>query len=217
MTRSLPTLAALLVLAGTASTGCTSTVSGQARPATGSTATDLPETSAALGDLLVTEVPSGLPRVPDDELQPPAGEKTVDDVAGYAQDAADQQEVLEEYGYRHGWERFWRGDEALTTVFVDQFSGPMGATSYADDLVRNDAEYYGGVPADGPTGLPEGCAEMSVDEPDPSLGLAGPVAFSWCPHGVFTVSVAAVAATPEAARAEVEAVTLDQLGRLPRG
>jgi hypothetical protein len=30
------------------------------------------------------------------------------------------------------------------------------------------------------------------------------------------VSVAAVAGTPEAARAEVEAVTLEQLGRLPR-
>jgi len=34
---------------------------------------------------------------------------------------------------------------------------------------------------------------------------------------VFTVSVAASAETPEAARAEVEAVTLEQLLRLPRG
>jgi len=217
VTRSLTALVALLVLAGTACTGCTSTVDGHARPAAGPTATALPETAAELEALLVTDVPSGLPRVPDDELQPPAGEKTIDDVAGYAEDAADQEGVLQDYGYRHGWERFWRGDEALTTVFVDQFDGPMGATSYADDLVRNDAEYYGGVPDDGPGALPEGCARMSVDEPDPALGLAGPAAFSWCPHGVFTVAVAAVAGTPEAARAEVEAVTLVQLGRLPRG
>ncbi len=203
-------------LLGLACAGCTSTVSGRAQPATGSATTALPETPAALEGLLVTEVPSGLPRVPDDELQPPAGEKTIRDVAGYAEDAAAQEDVLQEYGYLHGWERFWRGDEALTTVFVDQFSGPMGATSYADDLVRNDAEYYGGEPTAAADGLPEGCAEMTVADPDPSLGLAGPAAFSWCPHGVFTVSVAAVAATPEAARAEVEAVTLDQLDRLPR-
>jgi hypothetical protein len=216
VTRGLPALGALLVLAG-ATGGCTSTVAGQARPAAGPAGSALPETSAALEALLVTEVPSGLPRVPDGELDPPAGEKTIDDVAGYAVDAADQRSVLQDYGYRYGWERFWRGDEALTTVFVDQFAGSMGARSYADDLVRNDAEYYGGVPDSSPAGLPEGCAVMAVDEPDPRLGLDGPSAFSWCPHGVFTVSVAAAADSPEAALAEVEAVTLEQLARLPRG
>ena len=217
MTRSLPALAALVVLAGAGSTGCTSTVAGQAHPAAGSSASALPETAAALEALLVTEVPSGLPRVPDGELDPPAGEKTIDDVAGYAEDAADQRSVLEDYGYRHGWERFWRSDAALTSVFVDQFAEPSGAVSYADDLVRNDAEYYGGVPGPSPDGLPEECALMTVAEPDPHLGLTGPAAFSWCPHGVFTVSVAAAAGTAEAAEEEALAVTLDQLGRLPRG
>ncbi|GAB3361465.1 hypothetical protein [Modestobacter lapidis] len=217
MTRSLPVLAALLMLAGVGCAGCSSTVAGQASPAGGAGVAALPETPAALEALLVREVPSGLPRVPDDELDPPAGEKSIDDVAGYAEDAADQRRVLADYGYRYGWERFWRAGNALTSVFVDQFSGSMGATSYADDLVRNDAEYYGGVPDLDPAGLPRGCAGMVVEEPDPHLGLAGPAAFSWCPHGVFTVSVAAAADTPEAARAEVAAVTAEQLARLPRG
>ena len=217
MTRPRPPLAVLLVLAGAAAAGCTSTVAGHAEPAAGTAGAELPGDSAALAALLVSEVPSGLPLVPDHELQPPAGEKTIDDVAGYAVDAGDQRGVLEDYGYRWGWERFWRGDEALTSVFVDQFAGSMGATAYADDLVRNDAEYYGGRPDDAPPGLPEGCALMTVDEPDPRLGLGGPAAFSWCPHGVFTVAVAAAAGSPAAARAEVEAVTLEQLARLPRG
>jgi hypothetical protein len=231
----LPALLALLVVAGTSCSGCTSTVPGQARPAGspagspadpragsagGFSAAPLPETAAGLEALLVTEVPSGLPRVRDHELDPPAGEKSIDDVAGYAEDAEDaedQRGVLEDYGYRHGWERFWRSDDALTSVFVDQFSASMGARTYADDLVRNDAEHYGGVPDNDPAGLPEGCSTMTLDAPDPQLGLSGPAAFSWCGHGVFTVSVAASAETPEAARAEVEAVTLEQLLRLPRG
>ncbi len=217
MTGALPRLAALLLLAGAGCTGCTSTVAGQASPAAGATGTPLPQTATALEALLVTEVPSGLPRGPDGELAPPAGEKTIDDVAGYAEDAADQRSVLEDYGYRHGWERFWRSDEALTSVFVDQFAGPSGAAAYADDLVRNDAEYYGGVPQRSPDGLPEGCALMTVEEPDPHLGLSGPAAFAWCPHGVFSVSVAAAAGTADAARVEALAVTLEQLGRLPRG
>jgi hypothetical protein len=58
---------------------------------------------------------------------------------------------------------------------------------------------------------------LAVDEPAPHLGLTGPTAFSWCPHGVFSVAVAATADSPEAARTEVEAVTLAQLDRLPRG
>jgi len=224
VTAGLPGLLFLLV-AGTACSGCSSTVPGEGRPAAGasadssagSSAAALPETAAGLEALLVTDVPSGLPRIPDDELDPPAGEKTVDDVAGYAEDADEQRWVLEDYGYRHGWERFWRSDDALTSVFVDQFSGSTGARTYADDLARNDADHYGGVPDDDPAGLPRGCSLMTVDHPDPHLGLTGPAAFSWCAHGVFTVSVAASAETPEAARAEVEEVTLEQLLRLPRG
>ncbi len=217
MTRRLPGLAVLLVLAGGACAGCTSTEPGHVRPAARSSAPALPETAAGLEALLVTEVPSGLPRVPDGELDPPAGEKTVDDVAGYADDAAEQRAVLEEYGYRHGWERFWRSEDALTTVFVDQFAGSMGAAAYADDLARNDAEYYGGVPDADPDGLPEGCTLMTVDHPAPHLGLSGPAAFSWCEHGPFTVAVAAAAGSPPAARSEVEAVTVEQLRRLPPG
>lgn len=224
MTSGLPGLLVLLVV-GTACSGCTTTVPGEGRPAAGGsadssagpTAADLPGTAAGLEALVVTEVPSGLPRVADDELDPPAGEKTVEDVAGYAPDAEEQRRVLEDYGYRYGWERFWRSDSALTSVFVDQFSRSTGAWTYAEDLVGNDAEYYGGVPDDDPPWLPEGCSAMVLDEPDPHLGLTGPAAFSWCGHGVFTVSVAASADTPEAARAEVEAVTLEQLLRLPRG
>ena len=29
------------------------------------------------------------------------------DIAGYARDPARERAVLAEYGYRHGWERFW--------------------------------------------------------------------------------------------------------------
>ena len=216
MTRRLPGAAVALLLAGSACTGCASDVPGEARAAPASPAPDLPGTAAGLEDLLVPEVPSGLPRVPDLDLDPPAGEKTIDDVAGYADDAAEQRRVLETYGYQHGWERFWRSGDALTTVFVDQFGASTGAAAYAADLVRNDAEYYGGVPEADPPGLPADCAAMAVDEPADHLGLTGPTAFSWCPHGVFSVAVAATAGTPEAARAEVEAVTRAQLERLPR-
>ena len=226
------TASALVLLLGPLCAGCTpdagspgvaaastapAPAAGVPASAAGSSAVPLPETAAGLEALLVAEVPSGLPRIPDDELDPPAGEKTIDDVAGYAEDAADQRSVLEDYGYRHGWERFWRSDEALTSVFVDQFAEPAGAVSYADDLVRNDADYYGGVPQPSPDGLPEGCSTMTVEEPDPHLGLSGPAAFTWCPHGVFSVSVAATAGTADAARHEALAVTLEQLGRLPRG
>ena len=83
-----------------ATVGCAMTVDGVPSAAP----TDrFPESSADLGALLVTEVPSGLPRLPDDELQPPAGPKGVDDVADYSDDPAREQDVLEGYGYRYGW------------------------------------------------------------------------------------------------------------------
>ena len=65
------------------------------------------QSAEELGALVVAEVPSGLPRLPDDELEPPAGAKAVEDVAEYADDPAREREVLEDYGYRYGWERFW--------------------------------------------------------------------------------------------------------------
>ena len=118
---------------------------------------DLPDDVAGLGDLVLTEVPADLPLVPDDELDPPAGPKTLDDVAGYADDAEREAEVLTDYGYRWGWERFWRDEDALTSVFVDQFDGTAGATSYAADLTRNDTDHYGGIPRPAPpTSCPTG-------------------------------------------------------------
>ena len=47
------------------------------------------------------------PGCADDELDPPAGAKRVEDIAGYSDDPAREREVLEDYGYRYGWERFW--------------------------------------------------------------------------------------------------------------
>jgi hypothetical protein len=209
---------AALVLAAPLWTGCTA-ARDEESPATAarSPLPAAPSDTSALPALLLTDVPSGLPRVPDDELDPPAGRKTIDDVAGYAPDAQHQRRVLEDYGYRWGWERFWRSGDRLTSVFLDEFSNPGGAGSYADDLARNDAHYYGGVPDDAPPGLPAGCRLLSVDRPAPTVRLAGPSAFAWCTRGVFTVSVAAVSTSPAAARAEVEAVTAAQLGRLPGG
>ncbi len=174
-----------------------------------------PSATAGLAALLLTEVPSGLPRVPDDELDPPAGRKTIEDVAGYAPDAEHQRAVLEDYGYRWGWERFWRAGDQLTSVFLDQFERADGARAYADDLARNDEEYYGGVLAESPPGLVTGCRLLTVDQPDPAGKLAGPAAFAWCQRGVFTVAIAAVSTSPQAARAEVQAVTAAQLERLP--
>jgi hypothetical protein len=206
-----------LALAVPGCAGCSASGDdGPRSAAVTSSAPALPSATSGLAALLVTEVPSGLPRVPDDELDPPAGRKTIDDVAGYSSDAGHQRQVLEGYGYRWGWERFWRTGDQLTSVFLDQFGNADGAASYAADLARNDAEYYGGTPEDDPPGLPAGCSLLTVDDPAPQGRLAGPAAFSWCADGVFTVSVAAVSTSPAAARAEVEAVTGQQLDRLPR-
>ena len=213
---SLPGRAAtLLLLLAPACAGCASSEAETAPPS--STVAAVPTSAAGLEELLVDDVPSGLPRVPDDELDPPAGEKTIDDVARYGQDADRQQQVLEDYGYTRGWERFWRSGDALTSVFLDQFADAGGALAYADDLARNDAEYYGGELDRSPEGLPEGCVRLMRQEPAPERGMAGPAAFAWCSDGGFTVSVAAVAASAGEARAEVEAVMAHQLERLPPG
>ncbi|MCZ2824058.1 MULTISPECIES: hypothetical protein [unclassified Modestobacter] len=207
--------AAAVLLVSPACTGCASSDADPVPEAAASVAT--PTSAAELEALLVEEVPSGLPRVPDDELAPPAGEKTIDDVARYGQDAQRQQEVLADYGYTRGWERFWRSDEELTSVFIDQFADPAGAVTYADDLARNDAEHYGGDLDRSPGGLPDDCVLLAQDDPAPETRMSGPAVFAWCSVGVFTVAVAAVADTPEAARRELEAVTTAQLARLPAG
>jgi hypothetical protein len=151
---------ALVLLLGSLCGGCTSEEahseppSASTVPSTSSTSSSpaaaVPSSAAELESLLVDEVPSGLPAVPDDELDPPAGEKSIEDVAQYGDDPAEQRAVLEDYGYLRGWERFWRSGDALTSVFIDQFRGPDGAGSYAEDLARNDADYYGGALDDSP-------------------------------------------------------------------
>jgi hypothetical protein len=194
-------------------TGCTGRlVTGEASAAPGTSAPERPE---ELEGLLVTEVPSGLPRVPDDALSPPAGEKWVADVAAYADDPDHEREVLAGYGFRFGWERFWGagdGSGPVTSVFVYQFTDRAGASAYARDLAGNDAESYRGMLRDEPSQLPGGCHLVTVDEPE---GLPGPAASAWCGHGVFSVSVTSVADSPSAAVREVTAVLRAQLALLP--
>jgi hypothetical protein len=174
-----------------------------------------PESAGELGALILTELPSGLPRLSDDHLMPPAGAKRVEDVAGYSDDPARERAVLEDYGYRHGWERFWGSQHGpVTGVLVDQFETRAGAGAYAEDLARNDAELYRGMLREEPAGLPGGCRLLTVEEPDPEK-LHGPAAFAWCVHGVFSVSATAVAGSVDAAEEEVRAVLAAQLDRLP--
>ena len=206
-----------LLLAGLLVTGCSAGLPGAATPAATASVGALPGDVEGLGALVLTDVPSGLPLVPDDELEPPAGPKTLDDVAGYADDVEREEQVLTDYGYRWGWERFWRADDGLTSVFLDQFGDADGAASYAADLARNDTEYYGGNPDRTPDDLPEGCTSLAVDDPAQETGLTGPAAFAWCAHGPFTVAVAVVGDTSDEALAQVEQLVDDQLDRLPRG
>ena len=215
--RSSPILraAALLVLLPClpAIAGCARTVDGvpTAVPADGS-----PGSADELGRLVVTEVPSGLPRLPDDQLEPPAGPKSVDDIADYSDDPEHERDVLEGYGYRFGWERFWgTGSGPMTGVFVDQFDARAGAGAYAEDLARNDAERYAGVVHENPPKLPGGCRMLTVDDAAGQEVLGGPAALAWCGHGPFSVSVTSVAGSLESAEEEVRAVVTAQLDLLP--
>jgi hypothetical protein len=166
--------------------------------------------------LIVAEVPSGLPRLADDGLDPPAGAKRLEDIAGYSDDPARELEVLEDYGYRFGWERFWgEGSGPVTGVFVDRFDSRAGAGAYAEDLARNDAEHYRGMLAEDPPHLPGGCWMLTVDDTEPDRGLSGPAAFAWCGHGAFSVSVTSVSDSVDAAEEEVRAVLEEQLDLLP--
>jgi hypothetical protein len=208
-------LVGLLVPAALSLTGCTSSVDGRPTPGP---VTATPEAVAELGDLIVPEVPSGLPRLPDDDLHPPAGAKTVDDVATYADDPDRERGVLEDYGYRFGWERFWGdGDGPVTSVFVDQFEHRAGAGTYAADLARNESEHYRGMLRENPAELPGNCRSLTVPDPAADLGLDGPAAFAWCGHGVFSVGVTAIADSVDAAEEEVRAVVAQQIERLPPG
>jgi hypothetical protein len=215
--RSFPNVRAALLLTLLpclpATAGCARPVEGvpEAAPVTG-----FPASAQELGALVVTEVPSGLPRLPDEELQPPAGPKGVDDIADYSDDPARERDVLEGYGYRQGWERFWgTGSGPMTGVFVDQFGSRAGAGSYAEDLADNDAEHYDGVVHENPPELPGGCRMLTVDDADAQQALGGPAALAWCAHGPFSVSVTSVAGSLDAAEEEVRSVVEEQLDRLP--
>jgi hypothetical protein len=206
-------LAAVVLSAVALLTGCAPTVAGET---SGGPARATPASPEQLEPLVVSQVPSGLPRLPDGSLTPPAGAKRVPDVAAYAPDPDHEREVLAGYGFRFGWERFWgSGNRSgpVTSVFVYQFEDRSGAAAYARDLAGNDAEHYQGVLRDDPPGLPGGCHLLTVDRA--ARGLPGPAALAWCGHGVFSVSVTSVADSPPAAAAEVAAVLRAQLERLP--
>ena len=205
--------AALLLLAAVLpSSACARPVDGM--PAASSVSSEA-ASAEDLGALIVTEVPSGLPRMPDEHLTPPAGAKRVEDIAGYSDDPERERAVLRDYGYRYGWERFW-GTEGgpVTGVFVDRFDSRAGAGAYAEDLARNDAEHYRGMLSENPAGLPGGCWLLTVADPDPGQ-LHGPAAFAWCVHGAFSVSATAVSGSVDAAEREVLAVLTAQLAELP--
>lgn len=193
--------------------GCARTVEGEP---TAAAASAVPHSVDELSRLLVTDVPSGLPRVPDDQLQPPAGPKSVDDIADYSDDPEHERHVLAQYGYRYGWERFWgTGPARMTELFVDQFEARAGAGSYARDLARNESQRYDAVVHENPAQLPGGCRMLTVDDADAQASLGGPTAIAWCAHGSFSVSVTAIADSLEAAEGEVRAVVRAQLDRLP--
>jgi hypothetical protein len=174
-----------------------------------------PASAQQLERLVVTSVPSGLPRMPDAQLRPPAGAKSAADVAAYAGDPARERQVLAGYGYRFGWERFWGRGNAQTSVFLDQFRGAAGARRYATDLARNDAAHYAASWHQGSGGLPAGCQLLTADRPARSTSLPGPAAFAWCAHGPFAVAVTAVSGSAQSAVREVSAVVRAQLRRLP--
>jgi hypothetical protein len=176
-----------------------------------------PTSAGQLERLVVTTVPSGLPRMPDARLSPPAGAKSAADVAAYAGDPARERRVLAGYGYRFGWERFWGHGGRQTSVFVDQFGTAAGARRYAADLAGNDAVHYGARYHQGTGGLPSGCRLLTAGPPNRAARLPGPAAFAWCAHGVFAVAVTAVSTSTDAAVRETGAVVRAQLRRLPAG
>jgi len=175
----------------------------------------VPGSAAQLGPLIVTDVPSGLARLPDTALDPPAGAKRLEDVAAYSTDAAAQRTVLRNDGYRFGWERFWGQQSGpMTGVFVDEFTGADGAAGYSADLAANQQRRYGGTLRVDPPGLDAGCRMLTVPAGS-AAKMHAPASFVWCPHGVFSVSVVGVAGTAEAADREMRAVLASQLARLP--
>jgi hypothetical protein len=204
-----------VLLGVVALTGCTRAVDGVASAGPVGDSVDSP---AELEALIVSDVASGMPRLADDELDPPAGAKQVDDIAGYSDDPVREREVLEDYGYRFGWERFWGsggGSGPMTEVFVDQFGRRVGAAAYAADRAHNYAERFSGVLMENPPDLPGGCWLLTVEDAVPEAQLSGPTALASCGHGAFSIAVTAMADSVAAAQDEVRAVLMAQLAELP--
>ena len=142
----------------------------------------------------------------------------MEDVAGYADDPAREREVLEDYGYRYGWERFWgdrdrAGDRRLRRPVraPAPVPGPTPRTSPAT-TPSTTAACCGEDPPD----LPGGCRLLTVDEPEPDAGLSGPAALRLVrPRRRSASAVTAVADSVDAAEEEVRAVLAEQLDRLP--
>jgi hypothetical protein len=204
-----------VLLGVVALTGCTRAVDGVASAGPVGDSVDSP---AELEALIVSDVASGMPRLADDELDPPAGAKQVDDIAGYSDDPVREREVLEDYGYRFGWERFWGsggGSGPMTEVFVDQFDRRVGAAAYAADRAHNYAERFSGVLMENPPDLPGGCWLLTVEDAVPEEQLSGPTALASCGHGAFSIAVTAMADSVAAAQDEVRAVLMAQLAELP--
>lgn len=213
-------LLAALAAGATAVLALTGCDGGPATTAARTASQTTPGSAGELQDLLVTSVPSGLPRLPDDEVEPRAGQKSLSDVAAYAGDPARERSALEGFGYRFGWERFWglppgQGGGAETSVFVDQFRSSSGAGAFAANLAHNDEQHYGATAQARPAGLPSGCRMLTVATPGGAGGLDGPAAFAWCSSGPFSVAVTAVGESVDAAESEVVAVAGAQLRRLP--
>ena len=124
--------------------------------------------------------------------------------------------MLDDYGYRFGWERYWgSGSGPLTAVFTHQLETPEGAAAFTGDVAAHDAGVYGGELREDPPDLPPGCRLLVLAAGAPAAGVASPAAFTWCAHGVFSVAVTAVAGSVEAATGEAQAVMTAQLNRLP--
>jgi hypothetical protein len=199
-------------------TGLVAVLASGCRP--GAPHAAVPRSAAELAPLIVSDVPSGLARLPDAALDPPAGPKRLDDVAGYSTDAPAQREVLRADGYRFGWERFWGVQSGpMTGVFVDQFTGSDGAARYSADLAANEQRRFGGALHLAPPRLPTGCRVLIVaagSMAGSAARLHGPASFVWCAHGVFSVSVVAVASSARGADREMRTVLQRQLALLPR-
>ena len=151
-----------------------------------------------LAELVLPEVPSGLPRLPDEDLDAAGGRQDRRDVAGVRRRprrASGRSSRTTATGY--GWERFWGdGPGALTGVFVDQFEHPAGAARLrrGPRPQRRRALRRGAATRNRPTcPAAAGCSRR---RPAPDGRADRPRRVRLVRPGVFSVAVTAVARTP---------------------